>query len=145
MVKTISLLIFLLSLSGFCGAQYYYFIDENPPVEVNVTVNKSLDSRNEGFGVTWTAKEDIKEFEIFFQREGSQIVSFYSNPDISFDRSADNYSSMLNITVMGRALLTPDNHRWRIGIRCKGKMMYNGRTSNPSDILWSDYIEMAQR
>ena len=145
MAKIIAFIIFFLSFSEFCSAQYYYFIDEEPPIEVNVIVNNSPDSRNEGFGVTWTAKENIKNFEIFFQREGAEIISFYSNPDISFDRSADNYSSVLNITVMGRALLTPDDHKWRIGIRCKGKMMYNGRTSNPSGILWSDYMEMTQR
>ena len=140
MAKTIAFLIFFLSLTGLCNAQYYFFIDENPPAEVNVTVNKSSDTGNEGFGVTWTANENNYGYEIFFQREGSDIISFYSNPGINFDKSANIYSSLLNITVMGRALLAPNDHRWRIGIRCKGKMMYNGRTSNPSDILWSDYF-----
>ena len=136
------LLILFLSFSGIGNAQN--LIKASPPLNVNAAVSKSMDDSFGGFNVTWMAEENLRGYEIFFQMEGARTISFYCLPGISFDRTTDIYSATLDKVILGRGKLLQNDRRWRIGIRCKGKINNNVRISSPSDIVWSDFIAMTQ-
>ena len=131
-----------LSISHFCIAQN--LIRANPPINVNAAANKAIDDSFEGFSVTWTAEQNIRGYEIFFQIEESRTISFICNPAISFNRTSDIYSAIIDNATLERRKIIPNDRRWRIGVRCRGKISNNVRTSSPSDIVWSVYTAMPE-
>ena len=143
----VRLLIFLLlSVSGLCYAQNYTQLPlkASTPMNVNVTINNSNDNGFESFMVTWMAEDNFRGYEIFFQMEGSRTILFFCYPDIDFNRTADVYGAIITSNILGRGKLIPQDRRWRIGVRCKGREINKDRLSSPSDIVWSEYMAMRE-
>ena len=140
MAKIMSFFVLFLSISHFSIAQN--LIKVNSPINVNVAANEAIDDTFKSFSVTWTAEQNIRGYEIFLQIEESRTISFICNPAISHVSTSDIYGAIIDNAALERRKLIPNDRRWRIGVRCKGKINNNTRTSNPSDIVWSAYTSI---
>ena len=139
MTGKIAFLILLLSASLVCYAQE--LPRENPPVSVTVSATDTVAG---GFHIQWMAGENFGGYEIFFQMEGSRIIYFFSTPQIVYNRADETCAAGIKSTDLGRGKIARNDRKWRIGVRCRGRVDHNGRGSNPSEIVWSDYIAMTQ-
>jgi len=110
----------------------------NPPTNVTVVINQT----RYGFEVKWRAAENSSGYEIFYQMEGSKIITRLSG-NIHADMTTDTYTNFHSLEGgSGNIFHTYREKRWRFGVRSSGKIDSGGRTSGPSDIIWSDYISI---
>jgi len=80
-------------------------------------------------------------YEIFYQMEGSKVIEKFPC-NIIVNKATDTYTMAFSIESHN-FLLT--NTRWRFGIRSSDKIDSGGKTSGPSDIVWTDYVLFSSR
>jgi hypothetical protein len=138
-MKKFMCLMFFWSLLISLHAQTYD--KANPPT--NVTTGSSSD----GYGIIikWKAAENSSGYEIFCQMEGSKIITRLGGGGNS-DMTTDTYEFFCSLEQMVgnrvNILYTYREKRWRFGVRSIGKIDSGGRTSGPSDIIWTGYINI---
>jgi hypothetical protein len=132
MMKKIVFLVILSSLLFSCYAQTYD--KANPPTNVNVSPAQGMLAGTSWYYIRWVAAENVTGYEIFYQMEGSKIISTLTQ-QIGFDRTTDTYSCLFDFSS-----LDFNDKKWRFGIRSSNKIDNGGRISGPSDIVWSGYI-----
>jgi hypothetical protein len=132
-VLTVLLAFSFVPLTGY--AQTYD--KANPPA--NVTA-----SFVEEYGgiiiINWTAAENATDYTVFYQAEGSKVIRILTSRDYAW-AYPDKYESAIPGDNF-RDLFTSGglDKKWRFGVRTNNKLDSGGRTSGPSDIVWTPYI-----
>jgi len=132
-----------LAVFGFLMVSLYAqsYDKANPPTNVAINGTTLTNRITTTSKITWAAAENTMGYEIFYQMEGSKIIEKFPG-SIDVDRATDTYTILFSLKNH-RFLLT--NTRWRFGIRSSGKIDNGGRTSGPSDIVWTDYFLFSSR
>jgi len=133
MKKLVVFIIFSSLFSGSCFAQAYD--KANPPTNVTAVLQKNEDAF---FIITWKAAQNVDGYIILWQMEGSNVIFQQNTTQYrTVDLNTDTYRDTLDLT--GREKY---NKQFRIGVRSSGKIDNGGKTSGPSDIIWTGYLSL---
>ena len=124
--------IFLLIFTSV-GSYGQAFDKANSPINVTVSSHESSPHLSR---IYWTAAENGNGYSLFYQFEGSNVI-FSLSLSINWV-----YPNSYNSDWINRNSFTSAANRVRFGVRTNNKVDSGGRTSGPSDIVWTTYINI---